>query len=1678
MPGTQTRTKLKAFAFIEGKPSSNRTEDELGKENNYQRTETAKETPLKPMRQTNAENRSGSVPPSTPAMRLPLSDLIGVPEDRVVSQPKETPAKEEVLWIHNATPSSSRPNVTPIRKRKRGKSSSPASSQPEPASLSREPFDVQRLQQSLKTPQADPAADLWSRYAQGVDGADSNKTSTAFAHLLRDPSPSSSATKGSISGLRRWASCGVEWPVSATKNKRRRVMPREDEPSQDSPGEHESGSPKKSKVGLLLERMKESLSKPPEKGPAGPASSSPLPDRVINDNTESLSHCLAAVREDESPVEESPVSQHFQGTSRESAAIRKGQASSSEYGDDDIDFDMLEEIESTAVATHSPLKPPVQHLPTIVEERPAPPPVPQSKPLPAFQPLQPPRNRPHAPERDYTPLTAPTRNQPQVQNRIQTKAPVRHQPQAPFRPPSIVASAKPPPIDDEFGDDDDLFAEDFELMASVYESQATRSLPQQIAPQVPAPSKANGMTCEQAVDILSDDEFGDDDIDDGLFAAAEIAATQAFQTSGAAPLHSELNRRAIQRYLITMVQESIYTDDRGRKQAEKVIVVEEPVSKLLKNVILRQSWFETPCTVGSFVHITGTFDKYGQCVIDDTHNILVLHPDHLISATVVADSFSCIRRAVLQDRVKATGEASAPMMYGHMLHELFQEALKANTWDNASLIKIMEAMLPRHYETMVEIGLSVNQVQEHIRSKFSEIRGWAEVFISEIPKCNAVVKGRSDRGYIMGIKKLLDVEEHIWSPNYGLKGNVDATIQVTIKDGTDSRTLTVPFELKTGKRVSESHFAQTALYTLLISDRYDVEVTDGILYYMETSQTTRVQAVRQELIHMIIKRNQLACFVRERLKLPEMLPESQQRLCNNCYAQSTCFLYHKLAEGGSSDTIVNKGKYEELVKYLKPADQDFFKKWDHLLTKEETEMKKFTRELWTMLSEQREKLGRCFGSVVIEPGSACELSGASKINRYGYTFTKRFASSGFSFAESQITTGEPIVISDEQGHYALANGYVTQVTKRKIRVAVDRSLHNARTRRAGFHSQNNQDFVGALETNNRPSPTKATQLEEVEPVLYRLDKDEFANGMATARNNMLQIMNDTVFKAADLRAAIVNNREPRFRSVVSAVPLPSQGDMNPDQKAAVEKVMAAQDYALVLGMPGTGKTTTIAHIIRSLVAKGKSVLLTSYTHTAVDNILLKVRNAGFDILRLGVVAKIHPEVQEFAILGSQQKGSLQEVQDSWCNPPVVATTCLGINHALFTKRTFDYCIVDEASQITLPVCLGPLRMAKSFILVGDHFQLPPLVQNKEAQEGGLDMSLFRMLSEGHADAVVTLEHQYRMCEDVMLLSNRLIYSGRLKCGNDAVATRSLSIPNPAALSVHHFSTTSGPMASQLRPKMPCPGPASPSCHLSYALDPDNKVLFFNTDLLLPLSAENANGNRITNALEGALVTQLVHLYLSVGISSSDIGVITFYRSQLALLRQNLKSATGSSASDRYSPAGGVELHTADKFQGRDKEVVIVSFVRSNGDGQVGELLKDWRRVNVALTRARSKLVLIGSKRTLLQGGDVLKGMVDICAQEGWLRDLPVGAGDGHFFSEMVGSQFDAASPVMKRRPANTEKSPSKKPRWSPEKRKVLGEVQGRSNATRGRVPENKGTVGKKALFGNRPVLRDIVNDIL
>jgi DNA replication ATP-dependent helicase Dna2 len=1086
--------------------------------------------------------------------------------------------------------------------------------------------------------------------------------------------------------------------------------------------------------------------------------------------------------------------------------------------------------------------------------------------------------------------------------------------------------------------------------------------------------------------------------------------------------------------------------------------VKDEKTGLLKLISLRQSWFDSRCTKGSYVHLIGDFDRAGQCVVDDTDNMIILHPDHLISATVVADSFTCMRRAVLQDRVKATGTAEKPQVYGHMLHEVFEEALKANDWNADHLRTIIEQVVSTYIESLYEINVQVPEAVDHLMSKMPELMAWASLFISLRPAADAIVHDRNGAVASLSINKLLEVEEHVWSPMYGLKGNVDATIQVALQLPGEpcTRTLTVPLEFKTGKKDNnETHRAQTQLYTLLLSDRYDIEVTTGVLYYLETARTFRVDGIRNEIRHMIIQRNELTCYVHNKLELPPMI--RKHHMCKSCYAQTSCFVYHKLAESGNGETSGMKQMFEEAMKHLQPSHEAFFKKWDDLLTKEERDAMKFRRELWTMLSSEREALGRCFGNVVIEPGSAQEAMDGPKINRYQYTFVKPKTANKFSFTESQLTVGEPIVVSDENGHFALANGYITNVRPSRVTVAVDRRINDARQKERDFNAETNQVFIGIKDlATEKPLSVTSLTPDLDSPRLYRVDKDEFSNGMATARNNLIRLMEGNLFRARELRQLIIEQHPPSFKPTSSAYSLSgpaSQQDLNVDQRRAIEKVMSAKDYALVLGMPGTGKTTTIAHIIRALVSQGKSVLLASYTHTAVDNILLKIKDDNIPILRLGAVGKVHPEVRSFSDLGGIPKKTIAELENSYVNSKVVATTCLGINQPIFNARIFDYCIVDEASQITLPVCLGPIRMARTFILVGDHFQLPPLVQNKEAQEGGLDISLFKLLSEAQPDSVVNLEHQYRMAEDIMTLANELIYLGRLKCGTSTVATRVMQIPSlEGGLAAHHHNASS--LSTTTTPTSICT--SNSTCWLRRSLSPQNRCLFLNTDTLVTSARESVSGSRITNPAEAILTTQLVTTLIRSGVSPRSIGVITFYRSQLALLRQELKAVAGSSAS------ADVEMHTADKFQGRDKEVVVLSCVRSNDGHNIGELLKDWRRVNVAVTRARSKLIIIGSKSTLGQSqNEVVEGLVQLMDGKGWIYDLPSNALDDHAF------EYGSQATGKLREEQNTSTAGKAAPLQSPWKQGLFRKP---AKTVRGGVDVEK-------LLGKRPVMRDIVNSI-
>lgn len=333
----------------------------------------------------------------------------------------------------------------------------------------------------------------------------------------------------------------------------------------------------------------------------------------------------------------------------------------------------------------------------------------------------------------------------------------------------------------------------------------------------------------------------------------------------------------------------------------------------------------------------------------------------------------------------------------------------------------------------------------------------------------------------------------------------------------------------------------------------------------------------------------------------------------------------------------------------------------------------------------------------------------------------------------------------------------------------------------------------------------------------------------------------------------------------------------------------------------------------------------------------------------------------------------------------------------------------------------------------------------------------------------------------MLLSNTLIYSGRLKCGTPEVASRSVKIPNLQDAIRSHHVTSVAEMSSER-----CLGPNQARCWIKDLLDPSAKTRLINTDTLVGRAPETLVGSRITNTSEATLCAQLVQALISSGISPREIGVITFYRSQLALLRQSLR---------QYS--NELEMHTTDKFQGRDKEIVILSCVRSNSDKQVGDLLRDWRRINVAFTRARTKLLVIGSRSTLSDGNDLLHKYVALMESRQWVYNLPKNALQDHVFesnddlalspTQRRGNDshhYQTSPSMMKKRSINSNNHYSKTPDKTLKRKyneSLSPSAQNKAKRERKmKTPEKRGSkaLATEKFVHKRPILQDLMNDFM
>lgn len=463
-----------------------------------------------------------------------------------------------------------------------------------------------------------------------------------------------------------------------------------------------------------------------------------------------------------------------------------------------------------------------------------------------------------------------------------------------------------------------------------------------------------------------------------------------------------------------------------------------------------------------------------------------------------------------------------------------------------------------------------------------------------------------------------------------------------------------------------------------------------------------------------------------------------------------------------------------------------------------------------------------------------------------------------------------------------------------------------------------------------------------------MDKIEDYNSSITLFNNIGLLLENTTI-AQRLRLCIVEQIEPTFSktvpNIVKTLGVDILKGLNIEQRNAALDALATERYKLIKGLPGTGKTKTIIAIVRLFVLCGKSVLITSHTNSAVDNVLEKLKTFGIPFMRLGSDKKIMPSLLDFSESHlTRNCKTPEELDQVYNNCKVFGVTCYGSNHIILSRKMFDVCIVDEATQVYQPLIIKPLLSAKSFILVGDPKQLPPLIKSKESLKMGSSESLFHRLD---SKATITLTSQYRMNKTISKLANEVTYSGIMECGTDFIKMSTLKIPR-----LDNLKNCQKWIMKTLEKHV------------------DQSVIALNT---MDVSGLNnnigdsykhlesiANNSNLVNFCEAAVYFKLLKTLIVLGkFPAENIGVILPFRSQVNFVRNVLKDSAFSN----------LEVDTVDTFQGRDKDLIIFGCTKYNhhenqSSSLVNHILNDHERLTVAITRSKHKLIIVGNEEFL------------------------------------------------------------------------------------------------------------------
>ena len=450
--------------------------------------------------------------------------------------------------------------------------------------------------------------------------------------------------------------------------------------------------------------------------------------------------------------------------------------------------------------------------------------------------------------------------------------------------------------------------------------------------------------------------------------------------------------------------------------------------------------------------------------------------------------------------------------------------------------------------------------------------------------------------------------------------------------------------------------------------------------------------------------------------------------------------------------------------------------------------------------------------------------------------------------------------------------------------------------------------------------------------------------------------------------------------------------LNPTQERAVNEVLWAKDVAIVHGPPGTGKTTTLVEAINETLMRESQVLVCAQSNMAVDWISEKLVDRGINVLRIGNPTRVndkmlgftyerrfesHPDYPQLwairktirELRKNRKKGSenyhqkmdrlksrAAEIEirinsELFGEARVIACTLVGSAHRLLEGMKFGTLFIDEAAQALEAACWIPMKRASRVILAGDHCQLPPTVKSIAALRAGLGKTLMERIAENKPEVVTLLKIQYRMNDEIMRFSSDWFYGGKVESAPQIKYRSVLDYDHP----ITWIDTSNEENQITIEGEDAPEDSASTSSSVSAANQ--------NSDLNFKEQFVGESFGRINKAEAELTLLTLAEYFTKIGkqrvlSESIDVGIISPYRAQVQYLKKLIKKYEFFKPYRRL-----ISVNTVDGFQGQERDVILISLVRSNDEGQIG-FLKDLRRMNVAMTRARMKLIILGNKDTM------------------------------------------------------------------------------------------------------------------